>query len=288
MIVLLQRKLIYRPLRGSVKLDDAIIRSGVVRDVRVPADDGLMLHGWCAASRRALADAGLAERPLVLFFPGNSGHRGCRQLDFELFTQIGADLLLVDYRGYAENCGRPCETSLAADAHAVWRYARDELQVPAERIVLFGGSLGGGVATRLAHDLCQRETLPAGLILRATFTSLVDVAKVLYPWLPVSRLVVDRFPSIERIAHVTSPLLCLHGARDRVVPIEQGRRLFAAALPQSASGVEKRFVELSAAGHHDIIHTGWNEMRSAFSQFLCDVFDVRTSGSGTTNVQAEA
>lgn len=266
MIRLIQRKLIYRPLRGAVKLDPAAVPSGVVREVHVRAADGLMLHGWHAESQR-VPDRG-DRRPLVLFFPGNAGHRGCRLRDFELLTQIGADVMLVDYRGYAENKGRPTEELLAADARAVWQHAVDQLEVPPDQIVLLGGSLGGGVATRLAHELCEVGTSPAGLILRATFTSLADAGAALYPWLPVRRLLVERFPSIERISHVTCPLLVVHGARDRIVPIEQGRRLFAAALPQSASGVEKQFVELPDSDHNDIIHTGWDEMRAAFSAFL--------------------
>jgi fermentation-respiration switch protein FrsA (DUF1100 family) len=231
-----------------------------------------MLHGWHGASKQ-IAKAGGSRRPLVIFFPGNSGHRGFRKRDFELFTQIGVDLLLVDYRGYAENAGQPSEPWLANDAHATWRYAVETLKVPRERIVLFGGSLGGGVATRLAQELCRAGpgAGPGGLILRSTFTSMVDAGRARYPWLPIQHLLVERFPSVERIPEVTCPLLVVHGARDRVVPIEQGRRLFAAALPRSVCGVEKRFVELPESGHNDIIHTGWEQMRAAFSRFLSGI-----------------
>ncbi len=275
MIVLIQRKIIYRPLREKVVLDPEAVSTGVLGEVRVPTDDGLTLHGWHARSHRSIAEGDAAWRPLVIFFPGNSGHRGCRARDFELFNQVGADLLLVDYRGYAENAGKPSERSLAADARAIWRYAIDELKVPTDRIVLFGGSLGGGVATRLAYELCGNGSAPAGLILRATFTSMADAGKVHYPWLPVKHLLVERFSSIERIAHVTCPLLVMHGARDRVIPIWQGRRLFETASPRSVCGVEKRFVELPESGHNDIIHTGWETMRAEFSRFLSDLSSTR-------------
>ncbi|MGD9857692.1 MAG: alpha/beta hydrolase [Planctomycetaceae bacterium] len=287
MIARLQRKFIYRPLRGKVNLDAAAVPSGVVREVRVRTDDGLTLHGWYAASRQPVSNGDPAQRPLVIFFPGNSGHRGCRHKDCELFTQIGADLLLVDYRGYGENPGRPCEASLAADARAIWRHAIERMASPPGRIVLFGGSLGGGVATGLAHELCAQASLPAGLILRATFTSIADAGQARYPWLPVRRLLVERFPSIERIAHVTCPLLVVHGAADRVVPIEQGRRLFAAAQPQSVCGVEKRFVELPASGHHDIIHTGWEEMRAEFARFLAEISNGRRRSTEMAETQDE-
>src|SRR5690606_3949179 len=131
---------IYRPLRGPVAVDREAVPSGIVREIHVRADDGLILHGWHATSKIAAEDD--RSRPLVLFFPGNSGHRGRRQRDLELFTQIGADVLLVDYRGYAENKGRPSEMSIAADARAIWRFAIGTLQRLPERIVLLGGSLG--------------------------------------------------------------------------------------------------------------------------------------------------
>ncbi len=270
MITRLQRKFMYRPLRGKAELDERLILSGTVQDVRVLTDDGLQLHGW-----HAIAHAGRSQRPLCVFFPGNSGHRGCRVRDLELFNRVGCDGLLVDYRGYAENPGKPAEPHIAADAQAIWRFAIEGLKLPSERIIIVGNSLGGGVATRLAMELCEAETPPAGLVLRGTFSSMLDAVGSIYPWLPARRLLVDRYPSIERVPHITCPLLVIHGTLDRVLPMDHGRRLFEAAPAASASGVEKQFVELSHAGHNNMAHVAADEMSKAFDDFLGKVMSPR-------------
>ncbi|MFV0441978.1 MAG: alpha/beta hydrolase, partial [Planctomycetaceae bacterium] len=160
------------------------------------------------------------------------------------------------------------EAALMADARDVWRYAVDELKYAPEDIVLFGESLGGGVATGLAYDLCQQGTAPAGLILRATFSSLVAAAGYHYPFLPVSWVLVDRFPSLERIPAITCPILVLHGDRDSIIPIEQGDALYAAAPEKSANGIPKQFVRLTGAGHNDILYVAAEPVRTALERFF--------------------
>ncbi|MCA9027075.1 MAG: alpha/beta fold hydrolase [Planctomycetaceae bacterium] len=277
MITRIQRKLMYRPLREKVKRNDRLLISGEIKDVLVPTDDGLRLHGW-----HSVAHEGPQDRPLCLFFPGNSGHRGCRVRDLELFNRLGCDALLVDYRGYGENPGSPCEPTIAADAHAIWRYVIEKLHTPSDRIIILGNSLGGGVATRLVMELCEQGTPPAGLVLRGTFSSMTDAAKAHYPWLPVQRFLVDRYPSIERVPHITCPIMLIHGSLDRVLPIEQGRRLFEAAPARSASGIEKRFVELPHAGHNDMVHIAAEEMAEALGEFIWTIFpEDRIAASDT-------
>ncbi|MCA9075369.1 MAG: alpha/beta hydrolase [Planctomycetaceae bacterium] len=263
MIKRIQRRFMYRPLRGNVELDASLVPSGTVQDVRVPTDDGLELHGW-----HSIAKDGHVERPLCLFFPGNSGHRGCRLRDLELFNRVGCDGLLVDYRGYAENPGKPAEPHIAADAHTIWRFVLESLKVSADRIIVVGNSLGGGVATRLAMELCEQGTPPAGLVLRGTFSSMPDAVAAIYPWLKVQRILVDRYPSIDRVPHITCPLLIFHGTLDEVLPIDQGRRLFEAAPAKSSNGIKKRFVELAEAGHNNMAHVAGDEMAKGLSEFI--------------------
>jgi fermentation-respiration switch protein FrsA (DUF1100 family) len=160
-------------------------------------------------------------------------------------------VLLFDYRGYGENPGSPSETNFARDARAIWRFATESPAVLPRRIVVFGESLGGAVATRLAAEQSVGGNSPSGLILCGTFSSLTDTGTARFPWMPVRWLLVDRDPSADRIKAVTCPILQFHGDQDDVVPIEFGRRLFSAVPEQSATGIRKQFVELVGSGHND-------------------------------------
>lgn len=258
LIVALQRRLIYHPLRETPDRERAATAlRAAIQPVTVPTDDGLDLNGWLIPATDE-PSSGLAAtvadgRPLCLWFNGNAGHRAHRLPHISLIRQLGAHVLIVDYRGYAENPGSPSEEGLAKDARAVWKYARETLRVPAERLVVCGESLGGGVATRLAVDLCTAGTPPAGLFLQATFSSLVAAGSHHYPLLPVRWVLRDRFDSLSRIPKITCPIAMVHGRQDWIVPFEQGQALFNAAPVQSSSGTPKSFTELPTAGHNDIL-----------------------------------
>jgi uncharacterized protein len=257
LLVALQRSLIYHPRREPVDRSRAEATLGAdISEVEVPTDDGLTLGGWLvpvASGEGTPARLALDGSPLCIWLCGNAGHRGNRLGPVSLLHRLGAHVLIVDYRGYGGNAGSPSEEGLARDARAIWTFARTALNVPARRIVICGESLGGGVATRLAADLCDDGEPPAGLFLQATFSSLVDAGKHHYPLLPVNWILRDRFESIRRIGRVTCPLAMVHGQRDRIVPFEQGRRLFEAAPQGSSSGVPKQFFALPEAGHNDIL-----------------------------------
>jgi fermentation-respiration switch protein FrsA (DUF1100 family) len=216
------------------------------------------------------------ERPVVLYFSGNAGNRQYRPDEFGVFTRLGCDVFIFDYRGYGENAGSPTEEALAADAQAVWKYATDQRNVAPDRIILYGESIGGGVAVRLAAELSEAGTPPGALVLRSTFTSLVDMGSYHYPWLPVRLVMVDRYPSVERIPGVTCPILQIHGTRDSIIPIKFGRELFAVAPEKAANGIPKRFVELAKADHNDVVFIAEGEMRRAIGEFLESVFSRPT------------
>jgi fermentation-respiration switch protein FrsA (DUF1100 family) len=276
MFALLQRWLIYLPSRAArIDPQDADLPAGQVHTITVRTDDGLELRGWHVlpngqtASDRDECDRQLAmNRPLALYFSGNGGNRRYRTEEFGVFARLGCDVFIFDYRGYGDNGGSPSEELLAADAQAAWRYATEERNVTPGRIILYGESLGGGVATRLASELSESGTPPGGLVLRSTFSSLVDVGAYHYPWLPVRLAMVDRFPSTNRIPGVTCPILHIHGTRDSIVPIKFGQELFAAAPDKSATGIPKRFVELPRANHNDVAFVAEREMRQAIGEFL--------------------
>ena len=276
MLTSLQRSLIYHPTRAAkLPAKAAGFSPGQAHDVAVQSDDQCQLRGWLILAHGHAADDSeslrrelSAGRPFVLYFSGNAGHRAHRHDDVRLLVQAGADVLICDYRGYGDSSGEPTEEGLARDARAVWKLATEDHKIATSRIVLFGESLGGGVAVRLASELEAKQTPSRGLILRSTFNSLPDAAAFHFPWIPVRWLLIDRFPSESRIRDVTCPILQFHGRRDAVIPIELGRRLFDAARDQSASGVAKRFVELPNADHNDVLETSRREVMSAIKEFL--------------------
>ncbi len=205
-----------------------------VEEVTFPTADGLTLHGWFFPS----AQAGSMT---VLVCNGNAGNRAYRApLASALRTQ-GISVLLFDYRGYGGNEGSPTETGLAADSRAARAYLLGRADVRTSRLVYFGESLGAAVAVELAaaHP-------PSALVLRSPFTSMTDIGRFHYPLLPVGWLLRDRYPSLERIAGVRSPLLVIAGDSDVIVPIEQSRRLYEAAPSR-----HKTLVVLPGVDHND-------------------------------------
>src|SRR5690606_3218023 len=182
-------------------------------------------------------------------------------------TDLGCDVLIFDYRGYAENAGSPSEAAMVSDARAIWQFAVDEIDRDPGEIVLFGESLGGAVAIELAAWLSRQGTPPAGLITNATFDSIPDLAAAHYPVLPLRWLVWDRWGSIDRIGAVTCPVLMCHGTRDALIPIAHGRRLFEAAPDRSAGGVAKTVVPIENAGHND---NPVSRLREEVQAFLSD------------------
>ena len=276
LVVTWQRKLIYHPQGGGrLTAADARLPRGAVHDVEIKTHDGLTLHGWHflpdgqTAHTAAECDAHLRKAKwVVLYFHGNAGDRYNDQRRREdvrhPFTRLGADVLHFHYRGYGGNPGSPNEADIIADARAVWRYAVETRGVDPSRIVIFGESLGGGVATRLCGEVCAAGTPPGGLILTATFSSLTDAGSHRYPWLPVRWLLRDRYPSIDYAPRVSCPVLQVHGRADDIVPIELGQRLHAAFPARSRGGIAKMWVEHD--GRHNRVSA--ELLGAAIQQFL--------------------
>jgi uncharacterized protein len=183
-------------------------------EVTLASDDGETLIAWYVGPR--------GDKPIVIYFQGNAGALNLRAERFTWLTADGTGLLALCYRGYGGSTGKPSEAGLVRDARAAYDFA--SARYPAERIVLFGESLGAAVAIALAA-----ERAVAGVILDAPFTSAADVGAAAYPFAPVRWLMWDTSHSDERIGRVSAPILALHGERDRVVPISFGERLFALA-----------------------------------------------------------
>ena len=179
------------------------------------------------------------NKPVVLYFHGNGGSLRMRVGRFRDLTADGTGLVALSYRGYAGSSGAPTEAGLMRDALAA--YAFTTARYPAERIVLWGESLGSGVAIGLAAEM------PVGyLVLQSPFTSAVDVGMQRYWFVPVRFLMKDQLRSDLRIGKVTAPVLVLHGDRDDIVPIAMGERLY------GLINTPKRFVRFAGVGHNDL------------------------------------
>jgi fermentation-respiration switch protein FrsA (DUF1100 family) len=200
------------------------------QEVMLDTADGERVIVWHVPPR--------GNKPVVLYFHGNGGSLRMRVDRFRDLTADGSGLVALSYRGYGGSSGAPTEAGLAADALAA--YAFTTARYPAEHIMLWGESLGSGVAVALAAEM------PVGwLILQSPFTSAADVGAQRYWFVPVRLLMKDQFHSDLRIGKVTAPVLVLHGERDDVVPIALAERLY------SLINAPKRFVRFAHIGHND-------------------------------------
>ena len=234
--------LLYVSQRDYLYFPDVARPAGVLadvpslREVELVTSDGLRLLAWYVPPPQG--------GPVLLYFHGNGGNLANRTARLVGFAEAGLGVLMPEYRGYGGNKGEPTETGLYADAAAAMDFLRAQ-GVGTERIVVYGESLGTGVATHIAADLRV-----AALVLEAPYTSIAAMAARQFPFLPVSLMLKDRFDSLSRIAKVRAPLLVLQGERDAVVPPALGRELFAAA-PEP-----KEFWSVPDGGHNDLFRFG--------------------------------
>ncbi|MGH8900140.1 MAG: alpha/beta hydrolase [Egibacteraceae bacterium] len=228
----LQRQLIYLP-SGPV-LTPVEVGLDAVEEISIRTEDGLSLSGWF------LSAATPEPAGAVIVFPGNAGNRSLRAPLAAALSAAGLDVLLFDYRGYGGNPGTPSEQGLLTDAGAAHAWIQARSRAGPDRMIYFGESLGAGVATALAL-----EEPPRALVLRSPFTSLADVGRLHYPFLPVRSLLRDRFPVVDHVARYGGPVLVVAGEADTIVPPAQSRRVAEAAAGPS------RFVLVPAAGHND-------------------------------------
>jgi fermentation-respiration switch protein FrsA (DUF1100 family) len=231
-----QRDLMYFPDRAPRVPPSTYPLLDGVREITLTTADGLDLAAWYAPAPR--------DRPTVVLLHGNGGSLRRERYRLQHFRDARMGVLLLEYRGYSGNPGTPTEQGLYADARA----ALDWLQasgVASDSVVVYGRSLGTGVATKIA---AEREI--GAVVLEAPYTSTVDVAALRFPIVPVSWLMEDRFESLDRIGAVTEPLLVMHGDSDSVIPQRLGRRLYDAARSPK-EGFWPR-----GLGHNDIFDNG--------------------------------
>jgi uncharacterized protein len=245
LVYIFQRALMYFPDRA--RTFPAAVGLPLAEEVTLTSADGEKLIAWYLPPQ--------GTKRIVIYFQGNAGALDLRAGRFKWLTTDGTGLLALSYRGYGGSTGKPTEAGLITDATAAYDFAI--ARYPAERIVLWGESLGTGVAVALAA-----ERPVGGIILDAPFTSAADVGAAAYPFLPVHWFMKDPFHSEERILRVEAPLLVLHGELDRIVPIALGERLFLLAEEP------KRMVRFPLGGHVDLDDHGAEAVVKSFLEKL--------------------
>jgi fermentation-respiration switch protein FrsA (DUF1100 family) len=224
-----QRKLMYFP--DSTRVAPASLGLAGVDERVLLAPDGARLIAWFARAAPG--------RPTILYFHGNAGNLANRSERIRKYLSRGLGVFMMSYRGYSGSTGRPTERNNVADAKRAYEALIKE-GVPPESIILYGESLGSGVAVQLA------AVQPvAGLVLDAPYTSIVDVAASAYPWLPVRPFLLDRYDTLRHLPYVEAPVLVVHGEADEVIPVAMGRAVYAAAKGP------KEIVTFPGAGHSD-------------------------------------
>ena len=209
-----QRSLLYLP--SKEKLDPFFYSNTGLKKVNFKTSDGLILSALFKNPTSKNA------KTLVIFH-GNAGHIGHRVEKFTPFLNEGYGLLLVEYRGYGENPGKPTEDGFYKDGIAALEFLSKQ-NISKEKTILYGESLGCGLAVKLSTENKYHST-----ILEAPYTSIADVASRHYWYLPAKWLVLDRFEILGIINKIKSPLLIIHGKKDDVINIELGKEVFNSA-----------------------------------------------------------
>jgi fermentation-respiration switch protein FrsA (DUF1100 family) len=226
---IVERHLMYHPV--GRRIDPAKYGLSNTRELLLDTPDGHTIVAWYAKAAPG--------QPTLLYFHGNSGTLADRADRIAAFTKLGRGILIMAYRGYSGSTGRPSESANVADAKLAYD-TLIEMGVAAEDIILYGESIGTGIAVRVAA-----EKPMAGIILDAPYTSIVDVAEICYPYLPARLMMRDRYETMRYLDRVQAPLLVIHGEQDTIIPVEMGRK-----VARSAPGPAE-IVTFRRAGHTD-------------------------------------
>jgi hypothetical protein len=233
-------------------------------DVYFMTTDGVRVNGWFAPYAGA--------RTTLLWFHGNAGNISHRVDGMKLLhDRVKANVFIIDYRGYGRSEGKVSEKGTYEDGRSALRYLRTRKDLDVKKIAIFGQSLGAAVATELAAG---EDCL--ALVLEAPFVSIREMARAVFPFLPIGPLLRTRYDVAEKIKEVKAPVLVLQGDRDEVIPVEQGKKVFAAAPSP------KEFYAIPGAGHNDTFHVGGNAYFDVIKSFIDRTAAGRIEPVGST------
>jgi uncharacterized protein len=253
LLYIFQPKLIFFP-HAEIETTPALI-SLDYEDVNLTTTDGEVLNAWWIPHPEA--------RATLLFLHGNAGNISHRLDSINIFHQLGLSVLIIDYRGYGKSTGTTSEQGTYIDAEAAWDYLIKQKKINNDNIIVFGRSLGGAVAIDLAI-----KHQPTALIIESSFTSIADVGKHYYPYLPTSLLTRIKYPSIDRITNIKSPTLFIHSKDDEIIPYKYGKRLFTEALKETTT--TKLFLDING-GHNEGFLLSGKEYFDGINHFITDI-----------------
>ncbi len=263
--MLFEEKFIYFPVKypegiWQVERTSAVEGETIpkVEDCRFTAADGVNLHGWYCTPNRRTEEAPV-PRPaemILLWFHGNAGNITHRYEMITMLMELPLSVFIIDYRGYGKSEGSPSEQGLYYDAQAAWEYLLSRRGIQADRIIIFGDSLGNAPAIDLAS-----KVQPAGLIVQSGFSSISDMAAAVMPFLP-RFLLRTKMDSTHKIRSVRCPKLFIHSPADEIVPYRLGRRLFDSA-PEP-----KEFYEIANAPHNETYIVGGRAYLDTLRRFV--------------------
>jgi len=244
-MVVFQPRLIYFPYRKilSTPIDIGLPYVSVLLET----SDGVKIHSWFVPAEQS--------RGVVLFCHGNAGNISYRLDSIKIFNKLRLSTLIFDYRGYGQSGGNISEEGTYLDAGAAWNHLVYNKQIPPNKIIIFGRSLGGAIATWLAQN-----HKPNALIVESAFTSITDVGVELYPFIPrwISRF---HYNTKEYLQNVNCPVLIIHSRGDDLIPFQHGLRLFESAPSP------KKFLEISG-DHNDGFYTSGKSYIDGIDSFV--------------------
>jgi hypothetical protein len=252
----MENNLIYFPPRYPEGFPPQQVLEREVQEVWLTTEDGVRINAFFRPSP--------LSRQVLLWFHGNAENLAYGLDHLKLLSQIGANILAVDYRGYGKSEGKPDEAGVYHDADAAYDYLLKQRHFRAEDILLYGHSLGGAVAVNLAS---RRPC--GGLIVQSSFTSARAMARRMFVFPLIAYVAKSRFDSLRNIRDVHAPVLIAHGTRDEVVPFEMGQELFRAAREP------KHFYPIAGAGHNDVIEVGGDAYLQQLKAFVESTHEIR-------------
>ena len=205
-----QRNLLYHPSENNYQGDSINFN---YQEVFIEAEENIKLKSW-------FIKKDLKNFKTIIFFHGNAGDLTNRIHKLNELNKLDVNILIISWRGFSGNLGKPTEKNLYQDAKKSVKWLNKN-GIEKKNIILYGESLGTGVAIELGQDNSF-----AGIILESPFTSIANAAKIYYPYLPIDLLIKDRYDSIKKIKSIKIPILVMHGKKDNVVPFKMGVELF--------------------------------------------------------------